>query len=557
MAHPLSKADGDTLLAADWNKSLTSLQAESFGALANTSTVGAVGANNTAAVVALAAHQAVSENRNPSVFHKGGREVALTGSGYYFGAGISLKTTARWRGMGVGQAGGESTLFRFPANTGGITVERFDTLNGGAEAVPTTGADGSLFDGLLMQGARGTDDVYKAGFRFRARGTVQNSIIRSFPGAGILVAADTSVPASNPAHGNANNTFISNVRVQANLDGVAMSGGDGNVVNVFGVDASNNRRWGISDTTFLATVLIGCHTDANAQYDATSNTTSYVSHGGRRYSVRAGQDALAGSTTPGTDSQAVWLDEGEGGVIPGQVVAWELNGGASGTTYRAGGSYYINPVGATTPVIGCYYETGQPRPQLINAIALGGFMGTGLIYGGPHLYAAPATGLTQQRPYTQLWTYADNTVATVRLGGNLAEGEPYIDVVAWSSTEATPSNPGDPSALRQHRPTGDLIWRSRSIVTALRLTGPNTARTFGRVGGDNRFITEIRELALGDGNNTDTDNARTMRYGSAAPTTGYHAKGEIVFNNGNTTAIATTSFWHCSAAGTPGTWIAK
>lgn len=46
-------------------------------------------------------------------------------------------------------------------------------------------------------------------------------------------------------------------------------------------------------------------------------------------------------------------------------------------------------------------------------------------------------------------------------------------------------------------------------------------------------------------------------FASAPPTTGAHLLGEIVFNDGTVTTIATTDHWRCSVSGTPGTWIAK
>lgn len=46
-------------------------------------------------------------------------------------------------------------------------------------------------------------------------------------------------------------------------------------------------------------------------------------------------------------------------------------------------------------------------------------------------------------------------------------------------------------------------------------------------------------------------------FGSAPPSFGRHELGEIVFNDGTVTSLATVDHWRCSVAGTPGTWITK
>jgi hypothetical protein len=78
----------------------------------------------------------------------------------------------------------------------------------------------------------------------------------------------------------------------------------------------------------------------------------------------------------------------------------------------------------------------------------------------------------------------------------------------------------------------------------------NTAWTFGRSAAP---TTGVRIPALFVGGAV---GGRQIDFGSAAPTTGAHAIGEIVFNNGDVTPIATTSYWQCTASGTPGTWAA-
>lgn len=370
----------------------------------------------------------------------------------------------------------------------------------------------------------------------------------------MLIAADTSVPPESPSHGNANNSVVSNVRVQNNLDGVNNAGGDANVVLLQSVDASGNRRWGFVDTSFLAITLVNCHADANGNYNSITNTTSLVSYANTRWSVRAGQDAQAATTVPGSDDEAVWLYEGGGGPVPGMIPAWELNGGATGTTYRAGGAYYINPVGATTPLIGCYYETGQARPQVINGIVIGGFMGKGLIYGGPHCYASPLLGFTQQRPFSQQWTYRDGSTIALRFGGNLAENADLVTILNWGTSQATPDNPDQLTGFSISRSTGDFIATGYDRRSPFRICGLSTRRTYGgRDPSQNQYVVEIDALALGNGQGAG-DGCIVQTYEAGPPTEGKHALGEIVWNN--SPSPGAPMGWMCVASGSPGIWRA-
>lgn len=46
-------------------------------------------------------------------------------------------------------------------------------------------------------------------------------------------------------------------------------------------------------------------------------------------------------------------------------------------------------------------------------------------------------------------------------------------------------------------------------------------------------------------------------FANAVPSSGSHLRGEIVFNDGSITTIASVDHWRCTVSGTPGTWITK
>ena len=478
--------------------------------------------------------------------YEGTREILFPGHQYFFSDTLQLKRALRLRGMGCGAPGGISTMLRFAADKAGIVVNRYNTL-GDAEASPTTtGGDGSIIEGFYLFGGGGAPNLLKSGVRMRARATVRDCLIGNFAGAGVCISADTSVAASDPYHGNANNWRIDMVRCQVNkYGGVYVSGGDANAGVAILVDASQNGRFGIRDSAFLGNTWVGCHADGNGLHNiAGVAETSIVSHGGIRYYLANGQDANGATTTPGTDP-TVWVSMGAGGVHA-NVPAWSAL-----LSYVSGGAYLHTGAANVSPFTGCYCEGGQAPPQMLGAaIVTGGFMGNGLATGAPHLTGSTGNGLQSQRPFTQRHTFADASTATHALGGDMSGTA--LDLLTWNSSVATPSNPAAKGRFYQDKTTGDLIWDAYAVLNPVRFTGFSTARTYGgRSQAESRYIFEVRNIALGVDNN-----ARVMTMGSAAPTTGFHGLGEIVWNDGTLTAIATVGHWRCTVAGTPGTWVA-
>jgi hypothetical protein len=84
--------------------------------------------------------------------------------------------------------------------------------------------------------------------------------------------------------------------------------------------------------------------------------------------------------------------------------------------------------------------------------------------------------------------------------------------------------------------------------TYLTMTGPKTTFTGGRSKAQPGVL-NVPRLFVGEG-----ASARNVDYGPAAPTAGYHAQGELVFNSAPTAGGMVG--WSCVASGTPGTWKA-
>jgi len=482
----------------------------------------------------------------------GAPQVLFPGAQYYFSDTIKVKVTARLTGMGVGHEGGWPTTLRFAADKAGIIVDEAYT-DGNVQRSPAgTAGNGTIIEGFNLVGGgtiSGTlaNDLLYSGIRLRTRAIVRDCRVVVFRGAGICISAAVG-DGSDPFHGNCNNWRVDNVRLQANkCGGLFVSGGDANAGVATLVDATGNGRFGIYDGAFLGNTYVACHTDTNGLKSAHGlMQTGTVSHGGNLYFLRTGvSHATAIATTPGTND-AVWRFISAGAPST-NYPAWSAT---PGDTYVPSGSFGHDGSANACVFNGCYFETNQPAPQIgAAAIVLGGFMGNGQKDGATFLQSSGA-GLRINRPLCLNGAHA--SVPYVRWGSDPSGQNLYA--IQWGSNAATPSNPGQASYFYNDGATGDFVWSSYGLRTPLRFTGASTARTYGRTGTfDNRFITEVDQLALGNG--VDAGNAcRVVVMGTAPPAAGAHAQGEIVFNSAPSAGGAPG--WVCVAAGSPGTWKA-
>lgn len=89
---------------------------------------------------------------------------------------------------------------------------------------------------------------------------------------------------------------------------------------------------------------------------------------------------------------------------------------------------------------------------------------------------------------------------------------------------------------------------AESATNLINFGTQSNTNTFGRSAAVGEHL-NFPSFFLGGGNN-----ARNMTYGTAPPTTGARGRGDIVWNSN--VASGQPMGWACSAAGTPGTWIA-
>ncbi|HET9336583.1 MAG TPA: hypothetical protein VFO12_09285, partial [Sphingomicrobium sp.] len=301
-------------------------------------------------------------------------------------------------------------------------------------------------------------------------------------------------------------------------------------------DAASNRAWGFNDSAFLGNTLINCHTDTNGRIASAIPTA--CTYSGNRYFVMAGQEAGASTNAPsGTTADNIWWGYmGAGGADSG-IVPW-----VSGTTFREGGAYKSDNANANHVIIGCYAEGNQNPSQLTRpTIVISGQQGAGIEGTAGYLRMGNVAGLLEADAIGANFTSATSTFRS-RIG---EQGVPTA--LNISDTAAAPSS----WRLRLNGNDLQFDYANSNNHRAFVITGPSTAQQFG-AGTAVPHALYVPHLVVGDDAES-IGNARRMMVGTAAPATGNHGAGEIMFNRAP--ASGQPMGWVCAAAGSPGTWL--
>lgn len=463
---------------------------------------------------------------DPNLHGVGGPEIFFPAGKYYFSGSINLKKGVTIRGVGGGMAAGQGTIFYFAPNVHGIIVNATDTDFGVASAPGTSGAPSFL--NLQLMGS-GTQE--KHGIFARGRFYSHNVSIQGFGGCGIDVQAGAGI---GDGRGNANGFRIEGGRIFGNRkSGIRLWGGDVNTGRISDVDLVGNADWGIENAAFLGNLIMSCHTSDNGMVGVAGRTKpAAVTHNGKVWTVAYGQDALASTQAPGMGG--AWRQQINGDLLGG-IPAW-----VSGTKYKAGGAYLMaTDAGYGNLLLNCYSEGGQPQTQINGpGLALWGTHGAGV--SGAFLIG------NQGRILSTVGIVAEQLLngemGAASFGGFIGNDE------IFRFEHPTRS----PVAFRYRLDGNGLIGPSSGNNTpAYRVTLTNGPWTFGR------GLTQVSKLQAPEIFLGDADNSRAMTMGPAAPTTGSHAKGEVVWNDGTNPANDAVDYWRCTRSGTPGIWVKR
>jgi hypothetical protein len=185
-----------------------------------------------------------------------------------------------------------------------------------------------------------------------------------------------------------------------------------------------------------------------------------------------------------------------------------------------------------------YQEGGYATAQLsaLTIVRAPNGAVAGNIYGGIVEYPGVDGILHNTQGYAVDTTDATGT-STIKIGGKGIGGvNAFADMIDTGGRHWTWQATGGFLGLFDQQ-TGEY---------PLAVTAAGDGINFGRSTEQNGVLFS-RRFALGWSNA-----ARIVDMDSAAPTTGYHAAGELVFNNAPTAGGKVG--WVCTTAGTPGTW---
>ena len=376
---------------------------------------GGNGAANSAALRAMLATLR-ARAANLVTFYQGVETIRFPTGYYEFAETIDLtEGTFIFQGSTTGLAWGQATQLKFPAGVTGIRTQHHNTSGANAtDGVTHRSGAASVIRGLYLLGAYDGTEGEAHGIHLRSRAIVENCIIAGFEGDGIF-ADSTGGGAGN--EGNTNNSQIDTCRIQECRNGIYVNGGDANIWTIIGVDVSDNRQWGVWDSSFLGNTYVGCHS-ANNGVSSGGSPSACVSHGGNRYGVVVGQEAGASTNAPsGTTTDNTWWYYIDAGGVHSNFPAW-----SSGTTYRSGGAYQTDGANAANVFTGCYSESGQGKAQLISpTLVVGGVM-TRYLRGTAGVISSGVGGYLEASLFRSVGTFRaeGSSIFGTTTGANLA-----------------------------------------------------------------------------------------------------------------------------------------
>lgn len=456
-------------------------------------------------------------------------EIVIPNGWYYFSDTVYIDKPVIIRGMDVGGPvqSGHATVLTVAANK-----TLFQVRHSLAEGGPGTEGSGSQFHNLFLLGS-GTSET-TAGIFAGGRVAIHDVGTAGFAN-GIHIYGELN-PAGTIISEASSSRIVGGTHTSNRNAGVKVEGGDANICLLQNLDCIGNGNWGIENISFLGILIEACHTRTNAVPGTAGRTVPAIcSYGGKNWTVAWSQETAASTETPGTGS--AWLQFTPGGDgVPGFSIPW-----TSGLTWKAGGPYAcISTAGNGNMLLACYSEADQPPSQVIPpCITFGGTHGAGITVVSPRIYTAEGTfnfttGVQVLGAVTAGPAVGEIAVALARSPGSGIVQE-FFHVLA-----------GDGFAFTFGGPQADLAFGISNGPIAFAVSSDNTIQTFGRSTAQPGKAM-FPELALGD-----YGNGRIMTMASAAPTNGYHARGEVVYNVAPTAGGKVG--WSCTSSGEPGTW---
>lgn len=404
--------------------------------------------------------------------------------------------------------------------------------------------------------------INSTGIIMRNRAKVIDVFVGGFPGCGIAAIANGDPTLRGG--GNCNGFHIQHVATYWNgLDGIHIGYSDANAGTVIDADIAQNGRWGLANWCFLNNTIVSSQTayDGNPGMVARQYWSDALWNG-KIYRARMpnlGLEDWPNYSSSAPDVNGAWIyswGDGTQTEASSGVATW-----SSSTTYEAGGAFSSNNINDRSVWMSLYREGGTWPAQ---------FGGRTLVFGAIGINTDCGCALFQDNKW---WNVGFNTERWVTdQATNVARGQ-YINLAnAWTFENVINNNKyskgvwnttgydgngisfqGTNSDRYDHT---DYVFQttlnndngSQYATPLIKFCGYGSVSEWGT--GTSFLATQIPNLVIGNGGN----DGRLVTMNTAAPTSGAHARGEIVWNMN--ASVGQPNGWRCTVAGTPGTWVA-
>lgn len=511
----------------------TPLKLEQAGGIADGSYSAPTGTDNMPAFLALLGLYSTPTR----VDFAGGPQFLFPPKTYFFSTNFELKKTVYWRGSKGGtdwHANG--TLFTFPADCIGVTINSTDTLNGGVVSPPTTSASGSVIEGIHFKSFGGTDKT-KHGIYIRSPVSMRDCVVENFAGNGFNNVAGFSQPGAN--RGNTSNTYIEKCVVRdAGGHGFYTAINDANVCTYNACRAFGQiKGCAFKDVNTFGNVYLTCEADFYG-----GNGLGTCSYGGYNYLLISDTVGIGAATTPGTNN-TIWYNTGVAATAP----AWD-----PGVAYEVAMPYYFDGASNASCVIGAYSEGGLSHAIYTTIVTPGLASFTSysncMKSGGSSLSTSITTGngigaIGKPIPGSSDYTTLGENVAVI-VGDYASTGTMWR---AHANAEVAGVSGWITRFDGLDLSMGTGIKFGTNYVPILGLS-PLVAQAKYNFGNPVPIASTAytRAIAIGD-NSATFNNARRVYNATSIPTTGTFAQGDIILNRSAASNVALG--WVCTTTG--------
>lgn len=456
--------------------------------------------------------------------------IGFLGNKYYSSDTIVIDKPAKLYGFHFEYNSGDYAEIIFPVNKTGIYVKQ------------AAGNMGAYLEGLSLITPAGGSSAGVSGIYAEARIVCKHLYISGFAYYGIWIDTQTH-PGWIADRFNLHDIWI----IHVGSHGIYTVGGDSNIGRGTLISVQESGGSAIYDSanfgSYWSSIQIaGCGL-SRYQLIPGQKGAMVVGSDGNVYQAKPGASVLWSTTDPVTDVTATaWLRcrNFSTSTLPN----WN-----NGDTYQAAPGLFLQGGAYATHI---YVEAPFNPPFITdgNAVIFGGpgsaqyeqtesFIKTGTLFNYLGFFTSSGAGfrsLYKTRPRNTLQSQFDTFVGSQDpdsgdvFGTNSSLNTNFYWKLSWDFN------------------SGNLTTNWQNGVYLIDWTSNNTIYTYGRVGTVPWMVGFRNGLTLG--NNSD---GRVIVQASAAPTSGEHARGEIVFNNAGT--LSSAFGWYCTAGGTPGTWV--